>query len=70
MQSQCWLVARLMHVEVDVVVEGVAPVVIVEVVARVIGDLVAVGGAMRVVVIGVEAHHRVIVDDQSTMTAT
>jgi hypothetical protein len=48
-----------MHVEVEVVVEarleGVVPVVIV--------DAVAVGGAMRVVGIGVEAHHRVIVDD-------
>ena len=43
------LVARLMHVEVDVVVEGVVPVDAVEVVP-VVGDVVAVG----VGVLGVE----------------
>jgi hypothetical protein len=37
-----WLVARLMHVEV--VVEGVVPDVIFEVVVRVVGDAVAVCG--------------------------
>jgi len=52
------LVARLMHVEVDVVVEGVVPVDAVEVVP-VVGDVVAVG----VGVLGVEVPHNVIVVD-------
>ena len=47
-----------MHVEVEVVVEGVVPVDAVEVVP-VVGDLVAVG----VGVLGVEVPHNVIVVD-------
>ena len=51
------------------IVEDVVPVVILvssksSRVARVLGDVVVVGGAMRVVdAIGVDAHRRVIVDD-------
>ena len=56
---QVWLVARLMHVEVEVVIEGVVPVDAVEVVVPVVGDVVVVG----VGVLGVEVHQLVIVDD-------
>jgi hypothetical protein len=38
-------VARLMHVEVEVVVEGVVPVDAVEVVVPVVGDVVVVGSS-------------------------
>ena len=38
------LVARLVHVEVEVVVEGVVAVDAVEVVVPVVGDIVVVGG--------------------------
>jgi hypothetical protein len=45
-----------MHVEVVVVVEGVVPVVLVDFVVHdvtVVGEAVAVGGVMHVVVLGV-----------------
>jgi len=47
------------HVEVEVVVEGVVPVDAVEVVVPVVGYVVVVG----VGVLGVEVHQLVIVDD-------
>jgi hypothetical protein len=48
-----------MHVEIEVVVEGVVVVDAVEVVVPVVGDVVVVGAG----VLGVEVHQLVIVDD-------